>query len=80
MDAMQFVYWLNGYLELSKCTTLDEHAVTEIRNHISLVLQKVTPLVTGPQITIDPIEMPPAPLDTLICNQQHTLGSGKRYC
>lgn len=43
MTERDFLYWLNGYLEFSKTKTMTEEQVTEIRNHIALVMNKVTP-------------------------------------
>lgn len=55
MNERDFIYWLNGFLELSGATTLDERQVQEIRNHISLVMQKQTPFIP---ITITPAVVP----------------------
>lgn len=41
MTALNFVYWLNGLLELSPdLKTLNEDQVKMIRDHIGLVLQR----------------------------------------
>jgi hypothetical protein len=43
MTSQEFVYWLNGFLELIGAKTLDEHQLKIVREHMSLVLAKVTP-------------------------------------
>ena len=45
MDALSFVYWLNGYFEINNITdqTLSAEQVKIIKDHISLVLSKTTP-------------------------------------
>jgi hypothetical protein len=42
MNAEQFVYWLNGYLELSGAQELSAAQVKSVREHLALVLHKVT--------------------------------------
>jgi hypothetical protein len=37
MTSENFAYWLQGYFELSKTTTLDESQVQTIKNHLSMV-------------------------------------------
>lgn len=54
MNAEQFVYWLNGYLELSGAQELSAAQVKSVREHLAFVLHKVTP--PGPAGT-----GPPAP-------------------
>lgn len=53
MNAEQFVYWLNGYLELSGAQELNVAQVKSVREHLALVLHKVTPP--------GPVASPPAP-------------------
>ena len=43
MTTEQFVYWLQGYFELSGAKTLNEEQVKIVKDHIALVLNKVTP-------------------------------------
>lgn len=43
MNADQFVYWLNGYLELSGAQELNASQVRCVREHLALVLKKITP-------------------------------------
>jgi hypothetical protein len=37
MTSRDFVYWLQGFFELSDVKTLDEKQVTAIKNHLNLV-------------------------------------------
>lgn len=41
-DPKAFVYWLQGFLELSGATSLDAQQVHMIREHLALVLNKQT--------------------------------------
>jgi hypothetical protein len=43
MTAEQFTYWLQGFFELSRTTTLNEQQVKIVKDHIALVLNKATP-------------------------------------
>lgn len=43
MNERDFVYWLQGYLEMSGAKTLNEEQVKIIKDHIKLVAVKVTP-------------------------------------
>lgn len=45
-----FLYWLQGFFELSGATTLNEQQVQVIKEHIALVLTKVTPSSVGTPI------------------------------
>jgi hypothetical protein len=51
MTAEQFIYWLQGYFELSGATTLNEAQVKMLKEHLGLVVKKVTPS-TMPSNTI----------------------------
>lgn len=42
-DPKAFVFWLQGYLELSGAKTLDAQQVQMIKEHLALVLNKKTP-------------------------------------
>lgn len=51
MTPRDFVYWLNGLLELGQPETLNKAQIKSIREHLDLVLQKVTPEVgTGSEV------------------------------
>jgi len=56
MEERDFVYWLNGFFELSGATTLNEQQVKVIKEHLALVMTKVTPT------TIPPTVLPNNPL------------------
>lgn len=43
METRDFIYWLNGFFELSEAKTLNEKQVEQIKDHLSLVLKKNTP-------------------------------------
>lgn len=43
MTPENFVYWLQGFLELSHQTSLDETQTKMIRDHLNLVFEKKTP-------------------------------------
>lgn len=43
MSPENFVYWLQGFMEIANPSTLNEAQIQEIRNHLSLVLKKETP-------------------------------------
>jgi hypothetical protein len=54
MHSNSFVYWLNGFFELSGATTLDEKQVKIIKEHIAMTLTKVTPTSYQSPVTIPP--------------------------
>lgn len=43
MTPENFVYWLQGMLEISDAKKLNKEQVSIIKDHIALVLNKVTP-------------------------------------
>ena len=43
MEPLNFIYWLQGYLELQDPKTIDGPKVQMIKDHLGLVLNKVTP-------------------------------------
>lgn len=43
MTERDFIYWLNGYLELSDAKTLTAEQVKCVKDHLKLVLKKETP-------------------------------------
>jgi hypothetical protein len=51
MTAEQFVYWLQGYFEIGKPTSLWKDEIGIIKDHLALVLEKKTP-VQVPHTTI----------------------------
>ena len=58
MTAEQLTYWLQGFFELSGATTLNEAQVKILKEHLGLVVKKVTPntvtIVGGQGIGYDP--------------------------
>ena len=58
MNEHDFVFWLNGFFELSGATSLNEEQVKVIKEHIALVLHKVTPSTVG---TDTPPQQPRGP-------------------
>lgn len=47
MAPNEFVFWLNGFMELAKPESINERQTQEIKNHLNLVLNKVTPTYVG---------------------------------
>lgn len=43
MTPENFIYWLQGFLEIGNPTEITDIQIQEIKNHISLVLKKETP-------------------------------------
>lgn len=43
MTHTEFVYWLNGFMELAEPTTLSPRQTQVIKDHLALTLPKVTP-------------------------------------
>lgn len=43
MEPLQFVYWLQGFMELADVKKLNEKQVQVLKDHIALVLTKKTP-------------------------------------
>lgn len=43
MTPENFTYWLNGYLEIENPKYISEENLQIIRDHLSLVFNKVTP-------------------------------------
>jgi len=51
MSPEQFVYWFNGYMEISGAETLTKDQVEVIRRHLALVLTNVTADAVGKILT-----------------------------
>jgi hypothetical protein len=49
MNERDFIYWLQGMLENVEETTLDEKRLKSVKDHLKLVMTKVTP--TYPSLT-----------------------------
>lgn len=61
MSPENFVYWLNGFFEISGSKTLTEEQVQVLKDHLKLVLTKKTPNITitqSPLIDVIPCTSP----------------------
>jgi hypothetical protein len=47
MTPEQFTYWLQGYFEISNATELNKEQTKVIKDHLSLLFDKVTPIYTN---------------------------------
>lgn len=77
MEAKDFVYWLNGYLEVANPSTIGEEETKMIKEHLKLVLTKVTQqkgIVTSPHTYIPPTGVYCSTADT---KPSDTFTSGK---
>lgn len=52
MEAKDFVYWLQGALELGQLKELNETQVKIVQDHLNLVLKKVTPQYSIPSMPV----------------------------
>jgi len=50
MTAEQFVYWLQGFMEVADPIELDKRQTQQIKNHLKLIFDKRTPEVSLPII------------------------------
>lgn len=48
MTPEQFVYWLQGFLELTGTTKIDDWQAKTIKEHLATVFTKVTPAIEYP--------------------------------
>lgn len=46
MTPENFCYWLQGFFEIADPKELTPEQLQEVKNHLSLVFNKVTPIVT----------------------------------
>jgi len=63
MTTEQFVYWLQGFMEICNPETLDESQTQIIKDHLKLVFDKQTPdrTITVPNPTTPLSPMPTVP-------------------
>ena len=47
MTAEQFVYWLQGFMEINDPDTISKSETRVIKNHLALVFDKQTPTRVG---------------------------------
>jgi hypothetical protein len=60
MTAEQFVYWLQGFMEITDPVKLNKKETQQIKNHLKLVFDKKTPDVSLPIIQReDPFRITP---------------------
>jgi hypothetical protein len=60
MTAEQFVYWLQGFMEMTDPVKLNKKETQQIKNHLKLVFDKQTPEVSLPMIQReDPFRITP---------------------
>jgi len=53
MTSRDFCYWLQGYFEISKASTLSEEQTQDVRNHLNMVfIHEIDP--SFPQINSKP--------------------------
>lgn len=45
MTGENFAYWLQGFFEISQSDSLTKEQVEEIKNHLKLVFNKITPTI-----------------------------------
>lgn len=51
MTSRDFVYWLQGFMELSETSNLSERQVDMIKNHLNLVfVHEIDPQDGGPEV------------------------------
>jgi hypothetical protein len=46
MTPENFCYWLQGFFEIQNPSQISESQIQEIKNHLALVFNKVTPMQT----------------------------------
>ena len=69
MNAQEFCYWLQGYMEISGGRELSESQIKIIRDHLDLVFTKVTP--TYPfQPAPEHVELTCEPAQTFCCDAE----------
>lgn len=71
MNFESFVYWLQGFMELADPIELDSTQVEIIKDHLNLVLGKVTPDRRMFQIDLDEAMTAEAVRDLLDPNKDH---------
>ena len=81
MTPEQFVYWLQGFMEMADPKELNKNQTQQIKDHLKLVFDKKTPEVSLPsiqhtnpftltpyQITCDDNNNLPDPMTTPLCS------------
>ena len=80
MTAEQFTYWLQGFFELSGTTTLNEQQVKILKEHIALVLNKVTPSYEVTAVASETQISPDKPAETEQQNNKWFKKTPNKYC
>lgn len=58
MNAQEFAFWLQGYLEISGAKNLNEKELKIVRDHLALVFEKKTPEYWPNHLNEEPICSP----------------------
>lgn len=66
MTPENFVYWLNGFFELTGETDLTPEQVKVIKEHLSLTLTKVTPSEIDPKVFANPADQKQIDFSTIL--------------
>lgn len=48
MTERDFIYWLQGFLELSNASSMTPEQIKMIKDHLALVMNKATPFYPDP--------------------------------
>jgi hypothetical protein len=64
MTEKDFIYWLQGFFELSGAETLNKQQVKAIKEHMALVMKKVTPSTVQPPFPVTIPNIPYVPPTT----------------
>lgn len=54
LKADNFIYWLQGFFEISEATTLNEKQINIIKEHLELCFEKVTLTPSQPSHAVPP--------------------------
>jgi hypothetical protein len=73
MTPEQFVYWLQGFMEMADPTTLTEKQTQQIKDHLALVFDKQTP----DRNTLPSLNLSFNPIDNPSLNYDNDLGTAK---
>lgn len=71
MDALNFVYWLQGHLEIGNPQGLSLEQVNIIKDHIALVLEKKTFPYNIGSIEIDPVVCQATGVNETLLHMRH---------
>ena len=93
MTTEQFVYWLQGFMEVANPSVLDEKQTQIIKDHLALVFDKQTPdrspglfnptipVPSTPWPTTDPLILPKGPIcEVSPYNQEEPNPHERKFC